>query len=164
MKLPLSILIQYHIVYVSWIEPTLIFNTFLGFQSHCVDVKSQRNQKSSNENRRKSGKFSKCVPPWHNNRKQQMQAIGGFEQAKGTLQEVTQNEPISLLLMLKVSWIQNEFMMLSFLPKMPTRNLKEKVLQSLFVWSERTKQMEEILNFQVPAEGLELVILLHTHY
>ena len=25
---------------------------------------------------------------------------------------------------------------------------------------ERTKQMEQILNFQVPAEGLELVILL----
>ena len=30
--------------------------------------------------------------------------------------------------------------------------------------SERTKQMEQILNFQVPAEGLELVILLHTQY
>ena len=29
---------------------------------------------------------------------------------------------------------------------------------------ERTKQMEQILNFQVPAEGLELVILLHTQY
>ena len=26
------------------------------------------------------------------------------------------------------------------------------------------KQMEPILNFQVPAEGLELVILLHTQY
>ena len=30
--------------------------------------------------------------------------------------------------------------------------------------SERTKQMEQILNFQVPAEGLELVLLLHTQY
>ena len=30
--------------------------------------------------------------------------------------------------------------------------------------SERTKQMEEILNFQKPSEGLELVILLHTQY
>ena len=29
---------------------------------------------------------------------------------------------------------------------------------------ESTKQMEEKLNFQVPAEGLELVILLHTQY
>ena len=29
-----------------------------------------------------------------------MQAIGGFEQAKGTLQEVTQDESIRLLLML----------------------------------------------------------------
>jgi hypothetical protein len=29
---------------------------------------------------------------------------------------------------------------------------------------ERTKQMEEILNFQKPSEGLELVILLHTQY
>ena len=29
---------------------------------------------------------------------------------------------------------------------------------------ERTKQMEQILNFQVPAEGLELVILLYTQY
>ena len=28
-------------------------------------------------------------------------------------------------------------------------------------WTESTKQMEEKLNFQVPAEGLELVILLH---
>ena len=27
---------------------------------------------------------------------------------------------------------------------------------------ERPKQMEKILDFQVPAEGLELVILLHT--
>ena len=26
------------------------------------------------------------------------------------------------------------------------------------------EQMEPILNFQVPAEGLELVILLHTQY
>ena len=33
-----------------------------------------------------------------------------------------------------------------------------------FAKSERTKQMEPILNFQVPAEGLELVILLHTQY
>ena len=30
--------------------------------------------------------------------------------------------------------------------------------------SESTKQMEEKLNFQVPSEGLELVILLHTQY
>ena len=29
--------------------------------------------------------------------------------------------------------------------------------------SERTKKMEPILNFQVPAEGLELVILLLTY-
>ena len=95
----------YYVVDVSWIEPTLIFYIFLGFQSNCVDVKSQRDQKSSNGNGRKSGKFSKCVPPWHNNRKQQMlsrraSAIGGFEQAKGTLQEVTQDESIRLLLML----------------------------------------------------------------
>ena len=34
----------------------------------------------------------------------------------------------------------------------------------LFVSAERTKQMEEILNFQKPSEGLELVILLHTQY
>ena len=78
---------------------------FLGFQSNCVDVKSQRDQKSSNGNGRKSGKFSKRVPPWHNNRKQQMlsrraSANGGFEQAKGTLQEVTQDESIRLLLIL----------------------------------------------------------------
>jgi hypothetical protein len=31
-------------------------------------------------------------------------------------------------------------------------------------YPEKTKQMEQILNFQVPAEGLELVILLHTQY
>ena len=31
-------------------------------------------------------------------------------------------------------------------------------------YPESTKQMEEKLNFQVPAEGLELVILLHTQY
>mgnify|MGYP007015869073 FL=1 len=30
--------------------------------------------------------------------------------------------------------------------------------------TESTKQMEEKLNFQVPAEGIELVILLHTQY
>ena len=35
---------------------------------------------------------------------------------------------------------------------------------SLWDSSERTKQMEEILNFQKPSEGLELVILLHTQY
>ena len=29
---------------------------------------------------------------------------------------------------------------------------------------ESTKQMEEKLNFQVPTEGLELVILLHTQH
>ena len=83
----------------------MIFYIFLGFQSNCVDVKSQRDQKSSKGNGRKSGKFSKCVPPWHNNRKQQMlsrraSANGGFEQAKGTLQEVTQDESIRLLLIL----------------------------------------------------------------
>lgn len=77
----------------------MISYIFLGFQSNCVDVKSQRDQKSSNGNGRKSGKFSKCVLPWHNNRKQQMQAIGGFEQAKGTLREVTQDESMRLLLM-----------------------------------------------------------------
>ena len=33
---------------------------------------------------------------------------------------------------------------------------------SLVTKPEWTKQMEQILNFQVPAEGLELVILLHT--
>ena len=33
-----------------------------------------------------------------------------------------------------------------------------------YVHSESTKQMEEKLNFQVPAEGLELVILLHSQY
>ena len=32
------------------------------------------------------------------------------------------------------------------------------------VKSERTKQMEQVLNFQVPPEGLELVILLRTQY
>jgi hypothetical protein len=31
-------------------------------------------------------------------------------------------------------------------------------------YTESTKQMEEKLNFQVPAEGLELAILLHTQY
>ena len=36
--------------------------------------------------------------------------------------------------------------------------------QNVYVRAERTKQMEQILNFQVPAEGLELVILLHTQY
>ena len=30
-------------------------------------------------------------------------------------------------------------------------------------YAERTKQMEQILNFQVPSEGLELVILLHKY-
>ena len=30
--------------------------------------------------------------------------------------------------------------------------------------SESIKQMEEKLNFQVPAEGLQLVIFLHTQY
>jgi hypothetical protein len=30
--------------------------------------------------------------------------------------------------------------------------------------AESTKQMEEKLKFQVPAEGLEQVILLHTQY
>ena len=32
------------------------------------------------------------------------------------------------------------------------------------VYSERTKQMEQILNSQMLAEGLDLVILLHTRY
>ena len=35
---------------------------------------------------------------------------------------------------------------------------------NLLAGTERTKQMEEILNFQKPSEGLELVILLHTQY
>ena len=35
---------------------------------------------------------------------------------------------------------------------------------SMSAYPESTKQMEEKLNFQVPAEGLELVILLHTQY
>ena len=38
------------------------------------------------------------------------------------------------------------------------------VKKSLHNGPESTKQMEEKLNFQVPAEGLELVILLHTQY
>ena len=37
-------------------------------------------------------------------------------------------------------------------------------VQMQCVYSESTKQMEEKLNFQVPAEGLELVILQHTQY
>ena len=40
----------------------------------------------------------------------------------------------------------------------------EKICTILLAYPERTKQMEQILNFQVPAEGLELVILLHTQY
>ena len=32
------------------------------------------------------------------------------------------------------------------------------------ITSERTKQMEQILNFQMLAEDLKLVILLHTQY
>ena len=35
---------------------------------------------------------------------------------------------------------------------------------SRYIYPESTKQMEEILNFHVPKEGLELVILLHTQY
>ena len=35
---------------------------------------------------------------------------------------------------------------------------------SLYTKAESTKQMEQILNSQVPTEGLELVILLHTQY
>ena len=34
----------------------------------------------------------------------------------------------------------------------------------LLAYSETTKQMDQILNFQVPAEGLNLVISLHTQY
>ena len=34
----------------------------------------------------------------------------------------------------------------------------------VFTYTERTKQMEQILNFQVPAECLELVILPHIQY
>ena len=41
---------------------------------------------------------------------------------------------------------------------------KKENVDNVFARSERTKQMEQILNFQVPAEGLELVILLHTQY
>ena len=33
-----------------------------------------------------------------------------------------------------------------------------------YIIQRELKQMEPILNFQVPAEGLELVILLHTQY
>ena len=32
------------------------------------------------------------------------------------------------------------------------------------LYTESTKWMEEKMNFQVPTEGLELVILLHTQY
>ena len=42
--------------------------------------------------------------------------------------------------------------------------VKKSYLISPWTKSERTKQMEEILNFQKPSEGLELVILLHTQY
>ena len=38
------------------------------------------------------------------------------------------------------------------------------VLELMLDSPERTKQMEEILNFEKPSEGLELVILLHTQY
>ena len=48
-----------------------------------VDVNSQRDRKSSKGQLEKSRKFSKCLPPQHNNGKQQMQAITGFERAKG---------------------------------------------------------------------------------
>ena len=34
----------------------------------------------------------------------------------------------------------------------------------MWIYPERTKQMEEIMNFQVATEGLELVILLHKQY
>ena len=47
------------------------------------------------------------------------------------------------------------------------RKKASKVMKNIimnYVSSERTKQMEEILNFQKPSEGLELVILLHTQY
>ena len=40
----------------------------------------------------------------------------------------------------------------------------EQSLPFPMIHPERTKQMEQILYFQVPAEGLELVILLHTQY
>ena len=100
----------------------MISYIFLGFQSNCVDVKSQRDQKSSNGNGRKSGKFSKRVPPWHNNRKQQMlsrraSANGGFEQAKGTLQEVTQDESGALnrkLFLLRYQIFEYYFLSLTF--------------------------------------------------
>ena len=39
-----------------------------------------------------------------------------------------------------------------------------KIFITILSCPERTKQMEEILNFQKPSEGLELVILLHTQY
>ena len=43
-------------------------------------------------------------------------------------------------------------------------DLEKTVLHETRVSAESTKQMEEKLNFQVPAEGLKLVILLHTQY
>ena len=42
------------------------------------------------------------------------------------------------------------------------KRINEDVKKRPYHKSERTKQMEEILNFQKPSEGLELVILLHT--
>ena len=43
--------------------------------------------------------------------------------------------------------------------------LLQKIRETIsLIRSESTKQMEEKLNFQVPAEGRELVILLHTQY
>ena len=42
--------------------------------------------------------------------------------------------------------------------QLPTQILGDQLIQR------ELKQMEPILNFQVPAEGLELVILLHTQY
>ena len=39
-----------------------------------------------------------------------------------------------------------------------------KTIADTYIRPESTKQMEEKLNFQVPAEGLELVIWLRTQY
>ena len=41
---------------------------------------------------------------------------------------------------------------------------ESRIIMEKYDNAERTKQMEEILNFQKPSEGLELVILLHTQY
>ena len=49
----------------------------------------------------------------------------------------------------------------SFLPFFSDN--KHKIPLGTSINAERTKQMEQILNFQVPTEGLQLVILLREH-